>query len=172
MDTTGHTVTTTPRLGDYTIDTDSSSISFRSRHLFGLLPVRGTFGLRVGTVEVTAPLDTSRIRVAIEAASFSTGHTRRDTDVRSARFLDTDRYPLITFIADRVLGTTVSGTLTVRGVSRPVRLTVVDSEVFADAFTLRAVTRVDRTDFGVTAARGLAGRRLDLTLEVCCVRAA
>ncbi|MFF0204276.1 YceI family protein [Streptomyces sp. NPDC005017] len=170
MDTTGSTLTTTPRPGDYTIDTDRSSLSFRSRHLFGLLPVHGTFGLRVGTVEVTAPPDTSRVRVAVEAASFTTGHARRDTDVRSARFLDADRYPLITFVSDRLLGTTVSGTLTVREVSRPVGLEIESSEVFADAFTLRAVTRVDRTDFGVTAARGLAGRRLDITLEVRCVR--
>jgi polyisoprenoid-binding protein YceI len=66
--------------------------------------------------------------------------------------------------------TTVSGTLTACGVSRPANLSVVHSEVLADAFTVHATTQVDRTEFGVTAARGMAGRQLDLTLEIRCVR--
>ncbi|WP_257584108.1 YceI family protein [Streptomyces sp. TLI_146] len=36
------------------------------------------------------------------AASFSTGNAHRDADVRSAKFLDTERHPLITFAAERV----------------------------------------------------------------------
>ena len=35
-----------------------------------------------------------------------------------------------------------------------------------ESFTVRAAARIDRTEFGVTASRGLAGRYLDLTLEV------
>ncbi len=34
----------------------------------------------------------------------------------------------------------------------------------------RASTRIDRTEFGVTAYRGAAGRYLDMTVEVRCVR--
>jgi polyisoprenoid-binding protein YceI len=41
--------------------------------------------------------------------------------------------------------------------------------VLAETFTVRATTRVDRTEFGVTAAGLMAGRHLDLTLEVTCV---
>jgi polyisoprenoid-binding protein YceI len=37
-------------------------------------------------------------------------------------------------------------------------------------FTVRASTRIDRTEFGVTAYRGVAGRYLDMTMEVRCVR--
>jgi hypothetical protein len=35
---------------------------------------------------------------------------------------------------------------------------------------VRATTRIDRTEYGVTAARGLAARHLDVTVEVRCVR--
>ncbi|WP_406340623.1 YceI family protein [Streptomyces sp. NBC_00648] len=160
---------TTPRLGRYTISADRSSITFTSRHLFGLLPVRGTFAILGGTVEVAEPLSGSRVRVEVEAASFGTGNDRRDTDVRSARFLDTDRHPLITFVAERVDTTSVSGTLTVCGISRPASLAIVRTEIRTASFTVRATTRVDRTDFAVTAARGLAGRHLGLTLDVTCV---
>ena len=34
----------------------------------------------------------------------------------------------------------------------------------------RASTRIDRTEFGVAAYRGVAGRYLDMTVEVRCVR--
>ncbi|MFJ4002556.1 YceI family protein [Streptomyces sp. NPDC090023] len=171
MDTTGSPspTTTTPRLGRYVIDPARSSITFTTRHVFQLLPVRGTFTIRDGTVDVAEPLAASRLRVEIDAASFSTGNDRRDREVRSAKFLDTDRHPLITFAAERVDATQVSGTLTACGISRPASLSVVRSEVRAGSFTVRATTRVDRTEFGVTASPGMAGRRLDLTLEVTCV---
>ncbi|MFE1312890.1 YceI family protein [Streptomyces sp. NPDC058755] len=170
MDATGNNVTTTPWLGRYTIDTDRSSLSFRTRHIFGLLPVRGTFAIRGGTIEVAEPLSESRLHAEVDAPSFRTGNAQRDDAVRSVKFLDTDRYPLITFTSDRVDTTTVSGTLTACGVSRPTSLSLVHAEVLADAFTVRATTRVDRTEFGVPAARGMAGRHLDLTLEIRCVR--
>jgi hypothetical protein len=38
------------------------------------------------------------------------------------------------------------------------------------SFTARATVRIDRYDFGLTASRGLAGRYLDVTVEVRCVR--
>jgi polyisoprenoid-binding protein YceI len=47
----------------------------------------------------------------------------------------------------------------------------VHAQVTANAFTVRATTRVDRTEFGVTAARTMAARHLDLTLDVTCVHA-
>ena len=57
-----------------------------------------------------------------------------------------------------------------RDVTRPVRLSVEPSGVTRREFTARVTTRIDRTEFGVTASRGLAGRYLDLTMEIRCVR--
>jgi polyisoprenoid-binding protein YceI len=169
METTS-TVHPIPRLGRYTIDTTRSAVGFRGRHLFGLLPVRGTFAISGGTVDVAEPLAESSVRVEVDAASFTTGHAQRDNDVRSARFLDTDRHPVITFVADRLDTGSVDGTLTVRGTTAPVRLEITGAEVTAESVTVRATTRVDRTHFGVTAAGGMAGRHLDLTLDVTLVR--
>lgn len=169
MNTADDPVTATPRLGRYTIDTAHSSVTFRSRHLFGLLPVKGTFAIRRGTIDVAEPLTESGIKVEVDAASFHTGNDQRDAHVRSARFLDTGRHSLITFVSEEVDTASISGTLTACGVARPVSMAIVDSEVSAETFTVRATTRVDRHDFGVTAARLMAGRHLDLTLEVTCV---
>ena len=57
-----------------------------------------------------------------------------------------------------------------RDVTRPVSLSIEQSAVTPRSFTARATTRIDRTEFGVTAYRGLAGRYLDMTVEVRCVR--
>jgi len=161
--------TALPRLGRYRIDTERSSIGFRSRHFLGLLPVKGTFAIHHGTIEVAEPLAESNIRVSIDASSFHTGNAQRDAHVRSAKFLDTGRHPLIDFVADSVEAATVSGTLTVCEAAQPVSLAIVYSEVFPEAFSIRATTRVDRYDFGVTASRLMAGHHFDLTLEATCV---
>lgn len=154
----------TPQLGRYKID--SGSITFRTRHLFGLAPVRGTFAIRSGTVDVAEPIADSRVEVEIDAGSFHTGNGRRDASVRSARLLDTDRFPVMAFRANGSL----EGTLTVRDVTRPVALAVERTEVEPGSFTVVATTRVDRTAFGVTAYRGLAARHLDVRVEVTCLR--
>ena len=161
---------TTPQLGRYEIDPRSSAVRFRTRHLFGLGPVRGSFAIRAGAVEIAEPLTASRVRAEIDAASFRTGNTARDAAVRSARLLDVGAHPVMTFASERTDGSTLTGTLTVRGVTRPVTLSIEESAVAPGSFTARASTRIDRTEFGVTASRGLAGRYLDLTLEVRCLR--
>ncbi len=196
MDTKPHPTALTPRLGHYEIDARRSTVTFATRHLFGLAPVRGTFSVTAGTVDIAEPLTASKIHAEIDAASFRTGLPPRDVTVRSARLLDAEQYPVITFDAGgeagaeagaagpgaagsgaadgAVGGALVTGQLTVRGVSRPVRLSVesvapAGNGAAPGSFTARARGRVDRAEFGITGFRGLAGRRLDLVLEVRCV---
>ena len=161
---------TAPPMGRYAIDTSRSSIRFRTRHLFGLAPVRGRFAIRGGTIDVAEPPTGSIVRAEIDAASFRTPNPARDQVVRSARFLDVTRHPVMTFFSERLTPSTLAGTLTVREVSRPVALSIEHIDVQPGAFTARATVTIDRTDFGVSASRGLAGTRLELTLEIRCVR--
>ncbi|MGW2816354.1 YceI family protein [Streptomyces sp. NPDC001415] len=170
METNQDRTTAAPGLGRYEIDPGGSTVTFRTRHVFGLLPVSGGFAIRSGTVDIAEPLVGSGVRAEIDAASFNTGSRQRDTAVRSPRFLDADRHPLITFTADRLDGTTLPGTLTVCGVARPVSLTIEESTSSAGAFSAVATTRIDRTAFGVTSSPGMAGRHLDLTVRVRCIR--
>jgi polyisoprenoid-binding protein YceI len=158
--------------GRYDIDVSSSAVTFRTRHLFGLAPVRGAFALQSGTVDVAEPLADSGIQAGIESASFRTGNPQRDRSVRSARLLNSAQFPVITLGNGHVGadGRTVSGELTVRGVTRPVTFPVRLVAVSRESFTASAAIRLDRTEFGVTALRGLAGRYLDVAVEVRCVR--
>lgn len=161
-----------PWLGRYGIDTTESTVSFATRHLFGLAPVRGVLALRGGTVDIAEPLAESKIHVEIEVASFRTRNPMRDGSVLSRRFLDPDRYPIMTFVCDNVdvEQRALTGMLTVRHVSRPVKLSIVDLTVAPQSFAATASTRIDRTQFGVTAARGLAAPDLNVIVEVRCVR--
>lgn len=162
-----------PPVGRYQVDRRASTITFKSRHLFGLAPVHGTMAIRDGQVDIADPLTESSVRVEIDTTSFDTGSRHRDQDVRSPRFLDAERYPSMTFTSrrlDRSNGRwTLTGTLLVRDVARPVSLTIERSTVppgRPTSFAVCATTRIDRTDFGLTAAKGLAGRHLDISLRI------
>ena len=180
MQTTSHP-TQTPqqqliqiRPGRYVIDPASSAVTFRTRHMFGLGRVRGTFAIRGGAVEVTGEPGEARCYAEIDAASFRTGNPQRDASVRSARLLDTDHHPVIIFEAQRLDGTGpdstgLTGQLTVRGVTRPAAIAAELTGAAPGGFTARGTVRVDRTAFGVTAYRGLAARQLDMIVEVRCV---
>ncbi len=162
----------TPQPGHYEIDPSRSAVTFRTWHLFGLAPVRGTFTIRSGAVNIAEPLTGSGVHAEIETASFRTRSSQRDRGVLSPRFLDPARYPAMIFSSGHfdAESQVLTGTLTVRDVTQPVRLSIVHYDPSAGAFTARATARIDRTEYGITAMRGLAGRYLDVTVEVQCVR--
>lgn len=157
-------------VGTYRIDPTRLTVSFRTRHLFGLGRVQGTFALRTGQIRVARPVEQSSATAVLAADSFTTGNSRRDDDVRSAKFLDAAAHPDITFTSDRLQhdeGTwTVSGTLCVHGIPRPLDLLVDRAHCSGGEMSLRAHARIDRYDFGVTGAKGMAARHLDLQLQV------
>jgi len=173
-------ITTAPPPGHYDIDPDRSRVTFATRHLFGLGRVKGSLAIRGGTADVADPVAASAIYAEIETASFRTRSGQRDRSVLSPRFLDPAGHPVMTFRSDRIEAEgqgvappgqhVLTGTLTVRGTTRPVTLTLARCEVSRGSFTARATARIDRTEFGITAARGLAARYLDLTVEVQCTR--
>jgi polyisoprenoid-binding protein YceI len=170
MQTEPAVIATTPQPGHYEIDPDRSRVTFATRHLFGLGRVKGSFAIRSGAMDVADPISASTSYAEIETASFRTKNRQRDQSVLSPRFLDPAGHPVMAFRSDRCEPGTLTGTLTVRGTSGPVTLTITRCEVSRGSFTARATARIDRTEFGITAARGLAARYLDLTLEIQCTR--
>lgn len=160
-----------PPTGKYTADPQRSSITFTTRHMFGLGKVKGTFGLESASVVVAEPVNESTVRASIDAAGVDTGTARRDKDIRSAKFLDTERHPTIVFESTGVArgegGTwLIQGLLTVRGHQEPIELTVDALTVTGGSLRISASTTIDRYAHRVTAAKGMAARRLQLSLNV------
>ena len=167
---------TSIRPGSYDVDPERTTIRFRTRHMFGLGPVHGTFALRSGAITVTEPVDGSAVYAEIDAASFRTGNPQRDQTILQRRYLDASRYPVITFASHGIqrhdtgqAAGAIGGTLTVRGVERPVTLVVTAAEQAGADVAVSATLHIDRFDFGMTAMRGVAGRYLDLELAAICV---
>ena len=146
MQPTTTVVTTTPQPGHYDIDPRRSRVTFATRHLFGLGRVKGSFAIRGGTADVADPIETSAIYAEIDAASFHTRNPARDGSVLSPRFLDPARHPVLIFRSDRIEAGTqaLTGTLTVRGTTRPVALAITRCEASPGSFTARATARIDR----------------------------
>jgi polyisoprenoid-binding protein YceI len=170
------------------IDSSHSGIHFSVRHLV-IARVRGQFSRWTGTLVVPGD-DFSRaaLDVAIDAASIDTGVADRDAHLRSADFLDVEKYPELAFKVTQVQragseGLRVVGQLTIKGVTREVALAVDELGRVKDpwgneraAFT--AKTSIDRSDYGLTwnqvlEAGGVAvGDRIDIEIEIEAVRQA
>jgi polyisoprenoid-binding protein YceI len=167
---------TVPAAGIYRMDAQCCTVTFATRHLFGLGAVHGGFTLWEGMIEVTEPLFGSSARVVISAASFDTGSAARDKAVRSNRLLAVAAHPAIVCTLHRLAIEagcwTLHGSLSVREVVRPVAVRVDGAETVGNRLRLRAGARIDRYEFGVTKARGLAARHLDLRLDVVADRVA
>jgi polyisoprenoid-binding protein YceI len=163
-----------PAVGDYRIDPHDCTIAFTMRHLFGLASVGGSFALRDGHIHITDPVHGSSARATISAASFHTGTAARDVTVRSARYLDTEQHPDITFAStrlDQVDGRWVLyGSLTVRGRTRPLPVHIDHLHLDGTHLRLRASARVDRAEFGITALKTIIGRHLTLHLDLAATR--
>lgn len=146
-----------PQTSKWVLDPENSSAEFVCKHVFS--KVRGMFTKPSGTVsldEVTPA--NSKIRAAIEVSSITTGVEERDTHLKSADFFDVARYPAITFVSTSVSRSnaasySVTGNLTMHGVTKPVALAVTASPPFNHAGGIRrgieATTSVNRKDFGL-----------------------
>ncbi len=172
----------------WNIDAAHSGIHFTVRHMV-FAKVRGRFGSWSGKVALdTQDLTKSRVEVEIDSASIDTGVADRDNHLRSADFLDVERFPKLRFESTKVEKTggeryRIHGTLTIRDVTREV---VLDAEYGGQAkdpwgnqrVAFTATTSLDRRDFGlewnqVLEAGGvLVGERVDVDIEVQAVAAA
>jgi len=142
------------------IDSAHSGVHFSVKHLV-VATVRGQFDRVSGSV-VIDPLDPagSSVHALIDAASIDTREPQRDAHLRSPDFLDVERFPTIEFRSTTLTrtddGYSVSGDLTIRGVTRPVVLKVVttDDEIRDHLGNLKraasATAKINRKDFGLT----------------------
>jgi polyisoprenoid-binding protein YceI len=142
------------------IDPAHSTAQFVVRHMM-ITNVRGGFSNVQGTVVWDADdLAASSMDVTIDATTLNTGDANRDTHVKSAEFLDIEKYPTITFKSKTITKDgdelKVKGDLTVHGVTKEVVLQVDGpTEPQKDPWGntrvgASATTKIKRSDFGLT----------------------
>jgi polyisoprenoid-binding protein YceI len=157
-----------PAAGTYRLDPAASSITFSTKHFFGLLGVHGRFRLISGEITITDPLTSSSASAVVDAASFESGGGARDKDIKSANFLHVEEHPQITFVSDGLTQDgerwLLRGHITVRGQSTPADLAITESQADENGLLIKATTRIDRYEHGLTKKKGLADRHLDLEI--------
>jgi polyisoprenoid-binding protein YceI len=159
-----------PKPGRYTISPAHSTVTIRTRHLFGLGAVRATLALRDGRIFVARQPETSTVQARFAVPSFASGNETRDAAVLSPKLLDAEAYPSLSFISTGLVNEhgqwSLRGELEVRGVTRQVEARI--DALVSDGTTIRANAHVgiDRYDFGITAYRGLAARTLTVELGI------
>jgi polyisoprenoid-binding protein YceI len=164
------------------IDASHSSIGFTVRHMV-VAKVHGQFTKWGGTLELDpGNLTASKVDITIEAASIDTRDEKRDAHLKSADFLDVEKQPNITFKSKDIEKSgadayRMTGSLTIRGVTRDVALDVefggrAKDPWGGDRMGFTAKGKIDRKDFGakwnaaLEAGGVLVGDTVDLTIEV------
>ena len=171
----------------YKIDPAHSTAQFVVRHMM-ITNVRGGFSGVQGTV-VYDPENpaASSVDVVIDANLINTLEAARDTHLKSADFLDVEKYPTVTFKSRSITpggdgDLSLKGDLTIHGVTKQVVLKaeVPSAETKDPMGNARigtsATTRIKRSDFGLTwnaaleTGGFLVGDNLKIELEASLIR--
>ena len=140
-------------------DKAHSGVEFSILHM-SLSNVRGHFGNIGGTIIVNeSDITKSTVNITLDVATVDTGVAPRDADLKSASFFDVTQFPTATFVSRSVAkqgdGLTVSGDLTLHGVTKPVVLQVegptgpVPGMDHKPHSGFSATTTISRTAFGI-----------------------
>jgi polyisoprenoid-binding protein YceI len=138
-----------PRL--YVVEPERSAIRFHA--VSRLMDADGRFARFGGEVRVEpSQWESAAVRLTVDVASLDTGIRRRDNHLRSDDFFDVERYPQAVFESTAVRAEgerlTVSGRLTIHGVTRPLTVPVTVTQTAAGLRVVGELT-LKRFEFGI-----------------------
>jgi len=173
-----------PAAGIWKVDPGHAEVGFVGRH-FMLTKVRGRFTKVDATVEIGERPEDSKVSAVIDMASVDSGDQTRDDHLRSEDFFDVSNHPKAEFSSTSVTwnGTsgTLTGELTIKGVTRPVTLAV-DYLGYArdpwdnDRTVFSARGKINREHWGLSWNMALetggilVSKEIELALELEAVR--
>jgi polyisoprenoid-binding protein YceI len=166
----------------YTIDLTHSDVGFSVRHMV-FAKVRGHFTKWTADLAFDqADPSKDAVNVSIDVGSIDTREAQRDAHLKSADFLDAEKYPKITYKSTKVESAgakkyAVTGDLTIHGVTKPVKLDVEELGGGKDPWgnqrvAFAAKARIDRGEFGLKWNQALetggvlVGEHIDIEIDV------
>jgi len=162
---------------DYTIDLTHSHILFMVDHV-GFAKMVGLFTNFGGKFSFDPDnVAASKLIVTVKTDSLQTQFVPRDKDLKGADWFDVSEFPEMTFVGtefvkkDEHTGT-ITGKLTLHGMTKPLTLDVVLNKVGQNPFDKQnsagfsARTTLKRSDFGITAFLGSIGDDVDIIIEI------
>ena len=142
----------------WVIDPSHSEVNFKVRHLM-ISTVTGEFNVFDGSAETETEefRQVRNIEFKADVNSVNTRNEQRDEHLRSEDFFAADQHPTITFKSDSFNPSDdkITGTLSIRGVEKPVTLDVDFGGVVVDAYgqTKAGLTvsgKISRKEYGLT----------------------
>ena len=161
----------------YVVDGNHTFARFSYSH-FGYSTQLSRFNKTTGKVVFDKAAKTGSVDIVIDAKSVDTGSAVFDGHIQGEDFLDTGKYPTATFKSSKVVfegdkPVAVEGTLTLKGVAKPVTLTVTSFQAMPhpmfkkEALGANAYTVVKRSDFNAGKYAPYVGDevRIDVAIE-------
>ncbi|HEY2797037.1 MAG TPA: YceI family protein [Thermoanaerobaculia bacterium] len=159
----------------YTIDKNHSDVSFTIRHFAS--KVRGRFTDFSGAIQADpSKPEGSSVAFSIKTGSIDTNNADRDNHLRSPDFFDAAKNPEITFKSSKMVPKgkdqyDVTGTLTMRGISKEVTIPVVylgsaKDPGGNDRASFELSTKLNRKDYGINWNKALDGGGFMLSDDV------
>jgi polyisoprenoid-binding protein YceI len=160
----------------YVVEPTHTFARFSYDHM-GYSTFRARFDTTSGEITLDTAKKTGSVDITIDAASISTGVPKFNDHLKSAEFFDVAKYPTITFKAtdlkfDGDKLASVTGTLDLHGVQKPLTLTVTRFHCAPHPMTKAPACGADatgtlkRSDFGLGLYAPLVGDEVTLMIEV------
>ena len=160
----------------YTIEGTHTFPRFEYSH-FGYSTQLSRFDKTTGSITLDKAARTGSVDVTIDTTSVNTGYPLFNQHIQGEDFFDTAKYPTITYKSTKVnfdgdKPATIEGNLTLKGITKPVTLTVVSFHCMPhpmlkkDACGATATAKVKRTDFNMGKNTPYVGDELTITLPV------
>jgi polyisoprenoid-binding protein YceI len=160
----------------YTLDPDHTHPSFEVDHFGGLSTWRGTFKKTSGNVQYDAAAKTGAVDVTIDTASIDFAHDKLNEHVSSPEMLDVAKFPTASYKGQFTAFSgdapkTITGELTLHGVTKPVTLSINSFKCFEHPMLKKQVCGADatgtfnRADFGVNYGQQY-GFKQDVLLRI------
>lgn len=159
-------------------DKNHSEVDFSILHM-SLSKVHGRFGNIGGSIVMNdADITKSTLNVTIDVTTVDTGVAARDNDLKSDHFFDVAQFPTATFVSTSVSktgsGLSITGNLTLHGVTKPVTLNVTGPTGPVQGMDKKphegfeATTTISRAAFGIAAKMpsAVVGDEVQLTIDI------
>jgi polyisoprenoid-binding protein YceI len=160
----------------YSVDPDHTHPSFEVDHFGGLSTWRGTFKKTSGTIQMDTAAKTGAVDVVIDTSTVDFAHDKLNEHVSSPEILDVAKFPTAEYKGTFVefangAPRTISGDLTLHGITKPVTLTINSFKCFEHPMLKKQVCGADasgtfnRADFGVNYGQQY-GFKQDVLLRI------
>jgi polyisoprenoid-binding protein YceI len=113
----------------YNVDPDHTYPAFEADHMGGLSIWRGKFNKSSGKVVIDRQAKTGEVEITVQMDSVDFGHDAMNEHAKNADIFDVAKYPTATYKGkfskwNGDVPVEVDGQLTLKGVTRPVKLTI------------------------------------------------